>query len=40
MVKEGEETVVFRLFSCPSTLVSPEQGLDGTLADLRWGAMV
>jgi hypothetical protein len=35
MVKYGAETVVFRLFSCPSTLVSLEQGLDGKLADLR-----
>jgi hypothetical protein len=39
MVEEGEETVVFRLCSCLSTLVSPEQGLEGKLADLRWDAI-
>jgi hypothetical protein len=39
MVEEGEETVEFRLCSCLSTLVSPEQGLEGKLADLRWDAI-
>jgi len=37
---EGAETVTFRLCNCSSTLVSPERGLEGTLADLRWKAMV
>uniref|UniRef100_A0A0A8Y1P2 Uncharacterized protein n=1 Tax=Arundo donax TaxID=35708 RepID=A0A0A8Y1P2_ARUDO len=40
MVAEGEEMVAFRLCSCSSTLASLERGLDGTLADLRWQAML
>jgi hypothetical protein len=39
MVELGEEMVTFRLCSSSSALVSLEQGLDGTLADLRWNAM-
>jgi hypothetical protein len=31
-VAEGEEMVAFRLWSCSSTLVLLEQGLEGTLA--------
>lgn len=39
MVAEDEEMVVFKLWSCSSTLMSLEQGLEGTLAYLRWKAM-
>jgi hypothetical protein len=39
-VAEGEEMVAFRLWSCSSTLVLLERGLEGTLADLRWQAML
>jgi len=39
MVAEDEEMVVFKLWSCSSTLMSLEQGLEGTLADLRWKTM-
>jgi hypothetical protein len=39
-VAEGEEMVAFRLWSCSSTLVLLEQGLEGTLADLRWQAIM
>jgi hypothetical protein len=35
MVEEGEEMAALMLCSCPSALVSPEQGLEGTLKDLR-----
>jgi hypothetical protein len=40
MVAEGEKTVAFRIWICSSTLVPLEQGLEGTLADLRWQAML
>ena len=39
-VVEVEEMVAFRLWSCSSTLVLLERGLEGTLADLRWQAML
>jgi hypothetical protein len=39
-VAEGEETVAFRLCSCSSTLALLERGLEGTLVDLRWQAML
>jgi hypothetical protein len=39
MVAQDEEMVVFKLWSCSSTLTSLERGLEGTLADLRWKAM-
>jgi hypothetical protein len=39
-VAEGEEMVAFRLWSRSSTLVLLELGLEGTLADLRWQAML
>jgi hypothetical protein len=39
MVEEDEEIVVFKLWSCSSTSISLERGLEGTLADLRWQAM-
>ncbi|WVZ95360.1 hypothetical protein U9M48_041136 [Paspalum notatum var. saurae] len=35
MVTDDEETVVLTLWSCSSTSVSLERGLEGTLADLR-----
>jgi len=40
MVAEGEETAAFRAWMCSSTLVPLERGLEGTLADLRWQAIV
>jgi hypothetical protein len=40
MVAEGEKTIAFRIWICSSTLVPLEQGLEGTLIDLRWQAMV
>jgi len=40
MVAEGDETVAFKLCSCSSTLISLERGLEGTLADLRWHAIL
>lgn len=40
IVDKGETVAVFRLCSCSSTSVSPERGLEGTLMDLRWGAMI
>lgn len=40
MVAEGEQMISLRLASCSSMLVSLEQGLEGTLADLRWNTMV
>jgi hypothetical protein len=40
MATEGEEMVAFRLCSCSSMLALLERGLEGTLADLRWQAMV
>jgi hypothetical protein len=39
MVEDGDEMVAFRLWSCSSTSVWLERGLEGTLADLRWQAM-
>jgi len=39
MVEEDEEIVVLKLWSCSSTSISLERGLEGTLADLRWQAM-
>lgn len=40
MVEEGEEMAAFSLCSCSSTFFWLEQGLEGTLTDLRWDAMV
>jgi hypothetical protein len=39
MVEEDEEIVVLKLWSCSSTSMPLERGLEGTLADLRWQAM-
>lgn len=39
-VEEGEEMIAFRLSSSSSMLVLLERGLEGTLADLRWKAML
>jgi len=39
MVEEGAEMVAFRFWSCSSTSVWLERGLEGTLVDLRWQAM-
>ena len=39
MVEEDEEIVVLKLWSCSSTSISLERGLEGTLADLRWQDM-
>jgi hypothetical protein len=36
MVTDDEERMVFTFWSFPSTSVSLERGLEGTLADLRW----
>lgn len=39
MVEEGEDMAMFRLCNCSSTLFLLEQGLEGTLTDLKWDAM-
>jgi hypothetical protein len=40
MVAGGEEMDAVKLRICSSTLVPLERGLEGTLADLRWQAML
>jgi len=40
MVAEGNETAAFRHCSCSSTSVLLERGLEGTLADLWWYAIL
>lgn len=39
-VAEGELAIAFRFCSCSSMLVSLERGLEGTLADRWWQAML
>jgi hypothetical protein len=40
MVAEGDETAAFRLCSCSSSPVLLERGLEGTLTDLMWYAIL
>jgi hypothetical protein len=40
MVADGEQTIDLRPCSCSSMLASLERGLEGTLADLWWQAML